>query len=91
MVNTLWVEFDIKIGLLIFVAYCFIDAMYAIYTLAVVKKKPFTSASIGSVMHFLLAFGVINYVQNYLYIIPLAVGSFCGTYAVVFYEKNRKA
>ncbi|MFA5986601.1 MAG: hypothetical protein WC819_04625 [Parcubacteria group bacterium] len=88
MIHNLWMEFDIDIGLLIFVAYFLIDAMYAVYTLSVVKKKPFTSASIGAVMHFLLAFGVINYVQNYLYIVPLAIGSFCGTYVVVFYERR---
>lgn len=82
-------DVDIIIAIGVFVAYFFIDAMYAIYTLKVVDKKPFASASIGAVMHFFLAFGVINYVQNYLYVIPLAIGSFCGTYIVVLYEKKR--
>lgn len=82
-------DVDIKIAIAVFIAYFFIDALYAMYTLMVVDKKPFASASIGAVMHFLLAFGVINYVQNYLYVIPLAIGSFCGTYIVVLYEKKR--
>jgi len=57
--------------------------MYAYYTIAVMKKKPLTAASIGASMHFLIAFGVLNYVQNYLYVIPLALGSWIGTYLVV--------
>lgn len=86
----LWVSFDLTIAMMIFVAHCIIDALYALYTLFVVDKRPFASASIGALMHFLLAFGVINYVQNFLYVIPLAIGSFCGTYVVVRYEKNKK-
>jgi hypothetical protein len=78
-----WQSFDFKIALVVFFAYLLIDAMYAYYTLAVTQKKPLTAASVGAVMHFLIAFGVLNYVQNYLYVIPLALGSWVGTYIVV--------
>jgi len=60
-----------------------IDAMYAYYTLAVTRKRPVASASVGALMHFLIAFGVLNYVENYLYVVPLALGSWVGTYLVV--------
>jgi hypothetical protein len=83
---THWQGFDFKIAFAIFFAYLLVDAMYAYYTIAVIKKKPFTSASVGALMHFLLAFGVLNYVQNYLYVLPLAIGSFIGTYLVVRYD-----
>ncbi|EKE21874.1 MAG: hypothetical protein ACD_7C00099G0006 [uncultured bacterium] len=88
--ENLWQQFNIKIAILIFLAYFLIDAMYAVYTLSVVKKKPLVASSIGALMHFLLAFGVINYVQNYLYIIPLALGSWLGTYFIVSREKNKE-
>ncbi len=88
--DNLWEKFDIKIALMIFSAYFAIDAMYALYTFSVVKKKPLTSSSIGALMHFLLAFGVINYVQNYLYIIPLAMGSWVGTFIIVSREKRKE-
>jgi hypothetical protein len=84
-----WNQFDIKIAILVFVAYLFVDGMYVYYTYSVVKKKPFISASTGVLMHFLLAFGVINYVNNYLYIVPLALGSWFGTYIVVAREKTQ--
>ncbi len=78
-----WHAFDLKIALLVFVAYIVIDGMYAYYTLAVTSKKPVTAATVGALMHFLIAFGVLNYIQNYLYLIPLALGSWVGTYFVV--------
>ena len=68
---------------MVFIAYMLIDAMYAYYTLAVTRKRPVISASVGAMMHFLIAFGVLNYVENYLYVVPLALGSWCGTYIVV--------
>lgn len=78
-----WQSFEFKIAGVVFVAYFLIDAMYAYYTLAVVDKKPFVSASVGATMHLLIAFGVLNYVQNYLYIIPIVFGSWFGTFYVV--------
>ncbi len=66
-----------------------VDGMYAYYTLAVTKKKPVASATVGALMHFLIAFGVLSYVQNYLYLIPLAIGSWLGTYIVV--KRSSKA
>lgn len=78
-----WQSFDFKVAVVVFVAYLLVDAMYAYYTLAVTKNKPIVAASVGASMHFLIAFGVLNYVQNYLYVLPLAIGSWIGTYLVV--------
>jgi uncharacterized membrane protein YfcA len=76
-------EFSFLTAGLIFFAYILIDGMYAYYTQAIVKKRAFVSATTGALMHFLIAFGVLNYVQNFLYVIPLALGSWIGTYLVV--------
>jgi|SRR6185369_4104327 len=82
-------SFSFALAAVIFLAYVVIDALYAFYTLSVTKRKPFSSATSGLVIHFLLAFGVINYVQNYLYVIPLALGSWVGTFLMVKYEQNK--
>lgn len=82
-------DFDFGLAALVFAAYLVIDALYAQYTYAVVKKNPMQAANIGFIMHFLLAFGVINYVGNFLYIVPLALGSWVGTYLVVRREKGK--
>jgi hypothetical protein len=83
-----WQVFDFKIAAIVFVAYMAVDAAYAYYTIAVTTKRPLRAASVGALMHFLIAFGVLNYVQNYLYVIPLAVGSFIGTYLVVKFDSK---
>lgn len=72
------------------ISYILIDGLYVKYTLEVVSLKPVMSANIGSFMHLLLAFGVINYTQNWLYIFPLVIGSWIGTYFVVKWEKSKK-
>lgn len=84
-----WQSLDARIVLVVFCAYLVIDAMYAYYTLSVIRKRPATSATIGALMHFLMAFGVLNYVQNYLYVVPLALGSWVGTYIVVKYDLKK--
>ncbi len=81
-------NFDLRVALLIFVAYIFIDGLYAYYTLSVVQLKPLRSATTGLTIHLLVAFGVINYVGNPIYIIPLAIGSWVGTYFMVSREKS---
>jgi len=81
-------SFDFKIAIIILIAYIVVDGMYAYYTLQVTKKKPYSAATIGALMHFLLAVGVLSYVQNYLYLIPLAIGSWIGTFIIVKREQN---
>lgn len=81
-----WQSFDFKIAVILFFAYLLIDAMYAYYTQSITRKKPVAAASVGATMHFLIAFGVLNYVENYLYVVPLALGSWVGTYLVVRHD-----
>ncbi len=81
-------SFNFGIAIIVFVAYVLVDGMYAYYTLRVTERKPYSAATTGALMHFILAFGVLNYVQNYLYVIPLALGSWVGTYIVVRREQK---
>lgn len=86
----LYNNFNWLMALGVMISYVVVDGLYAKYTLEVVSLKPFMSATIGAGMHFLLAFGVINYTENWLYIFPLAIGSWVGTYLVVKFEKRKK-
>ncbi|MCA9359168.1 hypothetical protein KC926_03110 [Candidatus Kaiserbacteria bacterium] len=69
-------------------AYFVVDVMYAHYTLSVAELKAVSAANTGSLVHFIIAFGVLSYVQNYLYVIPIAIGSWFGTYMVVSRESS---
>ena len=76
------------IFLAVLVATLVTDAFWALYMIHVTKKNPVLAASYGSLIHVLTAFTVISYTKNYLYLIPLVIGSFAGTYLVVKYQKN---
>lgn len=78
-----WQTFEWVTAVTVCVAYVLIDGMYAYYTLAVTNKHAVSAATVGALMHFLIALGVLSYVQNYLYLVPLAIGSWLGTYFIV--------
>lgn len=73
-------DFDYLIALLIFISYIVVDALYAHYTIKVSERQPVSSATTGSIIHVLIAFGVLNYVNNLVYLIPIVIGSWIGTY-----------
>lgn len=85
-----WEEFSIITALIVFVGYIVVDGMYAYYTIQITKRNAAHAATVSGVMHFLLAFGVLNYVQNFLYVIPLALGSWVGTYLIVRHHKHKE-
>ena len=67
----------------IFVTYVAIDVLYAAYILCVGRRQPLRAAALSAVIYSLLAYGVITYSANPLYLIPLASGAFVGTYITV--------
>jgi uncharacterized membrane protein len=75
------------IFLSVFAATLVTDALWALYMVHVSKKSPFRAAGYGSLIHILSAFTVISYTKDTLYIIPLVIGSFLGTYLTVKYVK----
>lgn len=89
--NSNWQTFSWMVAVFIFVAYLLLDTMYVKYTLAVVDKKPVVAANFGSLMYILMAFGVFNYTHNFLYVIPIGLGSWLGTYIIVRHERNKTA
>lgn len=82
-------NFNWLIGLGVLVAYFIVDAMYAFYTLSVARLNALASANTGALMHFLLALGVLSYVKNFLYIIPITIGSWLGTFYMVNKESKK--
>jgi hypothetical protein len=83
-------EFNPLLAVGLFVAATLLDAIFALYTVAVVKTQPFRAASLSFLTYMLEAVGVVNYVNNKWYLVPLALGAFVGSYAVVKREEARK-
>lgn len=71
----------------IFCTYVAIDMMYAWYIIAVGRRRAFTAALLTSIIYSLLAYGVVSYSKNILYLVPLASGAFVGTYITVRFKR----
>ena len=83
--------FNILTALILIGVYIVIDGLYAHYTIQISKRRPVAAATTSGLMHFLMAVGVLNYVHNFLYVIPLAIGSWIGTYLVVRHHHTKES
>ena len=68
-----------------------LDAVYAIYTFALTKHQTSLAGLMSGLVYVLGGIGVVSYVSNKLYLIPLALGAFVGTIIVVEYEKRNNS
>jgi uncharacterized protein YebE (UPF0316 family) len=85
-------EFNWFIAIGLYVAAFVLDAVFALYTVAVVKNQALRAASWSLLTYLLYAIGIVNLVENKWYIIPLSLGAFSGAYIIVKREalKNSK-
>jgi hypothetical protein len=78
-------DFNWATAATVFVVYVFFDILYALYVICVSRRQAVAASVISSVLYSLGAYGVMNYLHNALYLIPLAIGAFLGTYIAVRY------
>ncbi len=83
-------EFNWLAAIGLFIAATLLDAVFAMYTVAVINTRPLKAASLSFFTYTLEAVGVVNYVHNKWYLVPLALGAFSGSYAVVKWEAIKK-
>ena len=57
------------------------DAVYVMFTSAVVARKRFPAATWSSIWYLLSSFAVISYTENWVYVGFAAAGSWIGAYA----------
>lgn len=76
-------DIHLSTAIIIFFTYVAIDMLYAGYVLCVSSRRAFAAASLGAALYSLAAFGVMTYSKSMFYIIPLACGSFVGTYITI--------
>ena len=81
-------DFSWLTAALIFVVYVIVDMLYAYYIICVEKRRPLLAASVSSVLYSLLAFGVVSYSKNILYLFPLATGAWLGTFITVTWKRH---
>jgi uncharacterized membrane protein YhaH (DUF805 family) len=75
--------FDPLIAIAVVFATACTDAIYVLFTNAVVKRKRLPAAAWSSIWYLLGSFAVINYTHHWFYVLFAAAGSFVGAYATI--------
>lgn len=73
----------------LFILYLILDVLNIRYILGAQQLKPFSAANSSFAICLLVAIGTINYIENILNLIPIALGCYCGTLGAVYYEKKK--
>jgi hypothetical protein len=76
-------NFDINIAILIFVTYFILDMFYAYYILCIESRQNLMSSFMAGMITSLSAFGIVSFSKNMMYVIPLFLGAFAGTYVTM--------
>lgn len=74
------IEIDPLLAVAVMFATACTDAVYVLFTNAVIKRRRLPAASWSSVWYLLSSFAVINYTHHWAYVIFAAMGSFVGAY-----------
>jgi hypothetical protein len=59
------------------------DAVYVMFTSAVVARRRMPAATWSSVWYVLSSFAVISYTSNWIYVVFAAIGSWIGAYVTM--------
>jgi hypothetical protein len=73
----------------LFAVYLAFDIVYAKYVLALSKLQALKAANLSVIMYFLTVYGTIQYVENPINAIPIALGAWVGTYFTIKHESNK--
>ncbi|HET6608725.1 MAG TPA: hypothetical protein VFG62_18765 [Rhodopila sp.] len=66
------------------------DAVYVMFSSAIAARKRVPAATWSSLWYLLSSFAVINYTQNWVYVIFAAAGSWVGAYASMTFVRRTR-
>jgi len=67
------------------------DAVYVMFTSAVVARRRLSAATWSSIWYMLSSFAVISYTENWIYVGFAAIGSWIGAYASMTFLHRQPA
>jgi hypothetical protein len=77
------IAIDPLIAAAVVVATACTDAVYVLFTNAVLRRRRLPAASWSSIWYLLSSFAVINYTQHWSYVLFAAAGSFIGAFVTI--------
>lgn len=75
--------FNLGIALLLVVIFAIENVVYVKYFQAVEANQPIRASVYSVSIYVISIFGVISYINNYWYVIPVLLGAIIGTYGGV--------
>lgn len=64
------------------------DAVYVLFTSAVVARKRVPAASWSSIWYVLSSYAVISYTENWVYVAFAAIGSWIGAFLTITFQQR---
>jgi uncharacterized membrane protein YfcA len=74
--------------LLLFVVYLIFDILSTLYLRAVSELKAGKASTLSTILFLMSIYGTIEYINNFVYIIPIAIGGFLGSYITIRWLKQ---
>ena len=81
--------FDPAVAAAVLVCTAVTDAVYVLFSAAVLARRRFAAANWSGAWYLLSAFAVISYTQSPIYVIFAALGSWLGAFASVTWLRRR--
>jgi len=94
MFETIWTyivtqvdTINLATWILLFFISILYDIIYTKSVLYISKLDATAAANLSVILYVIMAYGTINYVKNFINIIPIILGAWIGTYGILKYEK----
>ena len=84
----MWLAIDPLIAVGVVVATAATDAVYVMFTSAVVARRRMRAANWSSVWYLLSSFAVIHYTENWAYVAFAAAGSWIGAFTTISFMRR---
>jgi membrane associated rhomboid family serine protease len=73
---------------ILFIIYGIFDALYTLYLQAVSELKPTKASILSTILYLMSVYGTIEYINNFAYILPIALGGFIGGWLTIWWLKR---
>lgn len=81
-------EVNIWTAILLFGLYLVFDSLYTLYVHAISQYKALRATVLSMVIYLISVYGTIEYINNFVYILPIALGGAIGTYITIRITKR---
>ena len=81
-------QFNWFVAVGLFVLYVLVEYLDSSLTLLITRHQSVRSATTTFILYIILGIEVLAFVNNYLYVIPTALGAWLGVYTLVEHEKK---